>query len=353
MAEVAVKSSRNGLIEILRFVFALVVLMVHTHGLNPTSENYPFAGGYVAVEFFLILSGFFCAKYFLNVSTDVGKTAFSYSTKRFLQVVAAAVIPTAINYVVVYLDYDKGDLPYMLYEMLLMPMSGIYKTFVNLPLWYLSAYFICMPLFTYLIGKSKDFFVNIGSVLVPLLVYGMICRQNIHLDIWTFDSPIPFVGLLRVMAGLCMGLNCFRLCTYFKSVFKPSIIKKLPLVGTALIAVVLAYVFFFTKTYADYFLVVLICVAVACIFAGINSDSRINNKFCCFLGKWSLYIYLSHWTIRHIMPRIFPNYDYWQLMPIYLIAALAYSLIIMGLSSLLQKLCDCIVRKVVLNDTEV
>lgn len=54
-------TQRNGIIELLRFVFAVTVVMVHTHGLRPESANYPFCGGYIAVEFFLILSGYYTA----------------------------------------------------------------------------------------------------------------------------------------------------------------------------------------------------------------------------------------------------------------------------------------------------
>lgn len=353
MAQKSLTAPRNGLIELLRFVFALVVLMVHTHGLNPQTANYPFAGGYIAVEFFLILSGFFAAKRFLDVNADFGKTAFLYSAKRFFKIAAAAFIPTLINYLVVYWNRDLEELPYMFYEILLTPMSGVYKTFVNLPLWYLSAYFICIPIFTYLIAKSKDFFVNIGSVIVPLIVYGGICRNNECLDVWAFDCPIPFVGALRVMAGLCMGLNCYRLYGFMKNSIKPSLIKVLPYIGMALTAVVLIYVYFFTKTYADYMLVLVLCIATACIFAGTPHKYVLNNKFFCFLGKWSMYIYVSHWTIRFIIPQVFTGLAYEQLVPIYLVVSLVYSLIIMLAAELFNKLIHHVLRKAAKNDTEV
>ncbi len=201
------KTAKNGIIECLRFVFALVVLMVHTHGLRPQNTNYLFCGGYIAVEFFLILSGYFATKYILDSpdNNSAGANALKYTVRQVKKVVPAVVVTVFFNYAVIFAfgNIDLQDMPYMLYEMLLLPQSGIYKTFINLPLWYISAYVICLPVFLYLLGKFKDFFFNIGVIIVPLIIYGFICRNNVHLDIWNFSSGIPFVGLLR---GFCRNM---------------------------------------------------------------------------------------------------------------------------------------------------
>lgn len=210
---------RYAFIEILRFVFALIVLLCHSHGLRPVSENYPFAGGYIAVEFFLILSGYFAVKHIdRNNSVSAGKAAFDYAAKSFKKIFPAAAVSVVIHYTAVFLngEIDAQDLPYMLYEILLFPQSGIYKIFLNPPLWYLSAYLICVPLFLYFWGRFRDFFFHIGSILTPLLIYGFICRNCVHLDIWSFASGYPFIGLFRVFAGLCMGAVCYRISLSLK-----------------------------------------------------------------------------------------------------------------------------------------
>lgn len=53
---------RSGIIELMRFFAAVIVVVLHSHGLYPETGNYPFAGGYIAVEFFLILTGYFTAR---------------------------------------------------------------------------------------------------------------------------------------------------------------------------------------------------------------------------------------------------------------------------------------------------
>ncbi|MCM1333972.1 MAG: acyltransferase family protein [Bacteroides sp.] len=316
---------RYAFIEVLRFVFALIVLMCHSHGLRPVGENYPFAGGYIAVEFFLILSGYFAVKHIDGGKrVSAGKVAFDYTTKQFKKLFPVVAISVVIHYMVFFLngEIDAQDLPYMLYEILLLPQSGIYKIFLNLPLWYLSAYLICMPLFLYFWGRFRDFFFHIGSILTPLLIYGFICRNCVHLDIWSFASGYPFIGLFRVFAGLCMGAVCYRISLSLKKsrVYQTG--------GLFILGLVIMYTAFFFKTYADYFLVLAMTLALAGIFAG-NERRPLKNGFSLFLGKYSVYLYCSHWTIRYLIPRLFPLLDYWTLLPIYVVSSLLYALAIM------------------------
>lgn len=347
------RTAKNEIIEFLRFVFALVVLMVHTHGLRPQSTNYPFCGGYIAVEFFLILSGYFATKYILDPQDDnsVGARAFNYTVRQIKKVLPAVVVTVFFNYVVVFVygNIDLQDMPYMIYEMLLLPQTGIYKTFINLPLWYISAYIICLPVFLYMLGKFKDFFFNIGIIIVPLIIYGFICRNNVHLDIWNFSSGIPFVGLLRVFAGICMGANCFRMVHILKKIrFKYTYIIALAMLGS-----VLAYCMFFQKTYADYFLVLLMTIALAAILSAEEVKACSGNKVLLFLGKWSVFLYMSHWMIRYIIPKVFVQMDYYELLPIYIAASLLWSLVVMMICRILNYAIYQVKGKVIKNDTKI
>lgn len=56
------ETGRNTEVDLLRVVFAIAVLIHHSHGLNPPdTTSYPFVGGYIAVEFFFLLTGYFAA----------------------------------------------------------------------------------------------------------------------------------------------------------------------------------------------------------------------------------------------------------------------------------------------------
>lgn len=62
---------RNGLIELCRFIFAMCIVCHHALFLsNP--EHIPLSGGYIAVEFFFILTGFFMCKDALKKPAEHG-----------------------------------------------------------------------------------------------------------------------------------------------------------------------------------------------------------------------------------------------------------------------------------------
>lgn len=61
MAEnIKVKSKRNGKIELLRFIFSLVVALFHF--LPQIGESKLLSSGFFAVEFFFIVTGYLLAK---------------------------------------------------------------------------------------------------------------------------------------------------------------------------------------------------------------------------------------------------------------------------------------------------
>ncbi len=84
----ASKSLRDIRIEVLRFLFAFIVVMVHTNGLRPETSNYPFVGGYLAVEFFLILTGYYTACSLKTTNSNIqqgkiGEYAICYTFEKF------------------------------------------------------------------------------------------------------------------------------------------------------------------------------------------------------------------------------------------------------------------------------
>ena len=53
------QNSRNGFIELCRFIFAMGIVSHHSQFLTNDLNEVPILGGYVSVEFFFILTGYF------------------------------------------------------------------------------------------------------------------------------------------------------------------------------------------------------------------------------------------------------------------------------------------------------
>lgn len=351
MAESNRMTQRNGLIELMRFVFAMVVVMSHTSGLRPEdSTNFPFAGGYIAVEFFLILSGYYACRKIASAKTD---STDSNVYKQYLKMLPPVVVSVVIYYIV-YVVIGKlqiSELPYALYEMLLLQQSGIYKTFLDLPLWYLSAYFICLIPFTALL--KYRFFNEAGTMIAPLLIYGYLCRTRTTISVWSFTSESMFLGLLRAFAGLCMDALCYKLSRrLIEYPLKEGARKALFTASIAAFIVVLACAFHLYHTHADYLLVLIMTLALAVIQSrNITLPAGLNKTFCT-LGKLSIYIYCSHWQIRFLVPYFMPNGTYYEMLPVFLVGVLLYAVIVWMLSDLLRGLAKNIKRRMC-NDTEI
>ena len=57
MEQTGKKKKRNSLVELYRFLFAMWVVYYHGYFFLPKDSH--FSGGYIAVDFFFILTGFF------------------------------------------------------------------------------------------------------------------------------------------------------------------------------------------------------------------------------------------------------------------------------------------------------
>lgn len=53
---------RNGNVELVRFIGSLIIMASHIE--NMGFENYPFISGWIFVEFFLFITGYYTAKHF-------------------------------------------------------------------------------------------------------------------------------------------------------------------------------------------------------------------------------------------------------------------------------------------------
>ena len=143
------ETGRNTEVDLLRVVFAIVVLIHHSHGLNPPDiTSYPFVGGYIAVEFFFLLTGYFAAKEIMGASVPaplMGAQAMKLTFSKFSRIFPFVIPAVLIHYIMVsLLNNSSGfetvkSLTYGIFEAALLPASGIYESFMVLPLWYLSA----------------------------------------------------------------------------------------------------------------------------------------------------------------------------------------------------------------------
>lgn len=323
--------------------------MVHTHGLRPDNpKSYPFAGGTTAVEFFLILSGYFVMQSMIETNVepqDCGKISLQFTWKRFRSIFFYVLCSVILQYSVEAIVQKESfytiakNFLYSIFEITLLPMSGIYQTFFDSPLWYLSSFFLVLPLFQYLLLRYRNFMTTIFLVLAPLIIYGHFFVTYGELDKWNVWYGFFYVGTLRVIAGLSVGGLCF---------FAVSVLKKLSLTKIACVLISITQIFLFAAilffcyrkghTRIDFILVSLISILL--IFT-LSAHGPLNQVLqipvFSFLGKLSVPLFTSHWSVRRIVPYLLPKATYEEMVPIYLAISIILAIFLLFVKSLLDK----------------
>lgn len=68
------ENNRNGFIELCRFIFAIGIVSHHSQFLTNDLNEVPMLGGYVSVEFFFILTGYFMYLSYKSEQTEQNRT---------------------------------------------------------------------------------------------------------------------------------------------------------------------------------------------------------------------------------------------------------------------------------------
>ncbi len=213
-ARAQILGGRNAEADLLRLVMAFVIVLVHSHRLEPADMgHYPFAGGYLAVEFFFILSGFLAANKVKRNEGAACKDALVWTVKEYVKLFPCLLAVTFAAYgldaYISHLSFGETltHYVYSLFELLMLPMSGNVQTFVNAQLWYLSALLVMFPLFYACCIRSKDFFPFVVCPLSSALIYGYFCITYGHMDMWNEWTGAFRIALPRAWAGLCLGMT--------------------------------------------------------------------------------------------------------------------------------------------------
>ncbi len=207
--------SRNVIIDILRIVFALVVVM---HHLFPNQYC-----GYLAVDFFFIVSGFFLMKSFKKYDESERPNNLRFCVHKLLSFLPYLIIAEAMATIVVMgiSLADNGDLGkafdagWKQFEnIFLLSMLGLYKGDAT---WYLSAMMIatailypCLCWFGENFSKKAAPVIGLALLLAILLGTG---RTN-YVD--ELLLGIVCKGLILGISNMCLGIFSYEVVEHFK-----------------------------------------------------------------------------------------------------------------------------------------
>lgn len=313
--------TRNGAIDFLKFMFALLIVVFHffSNRMNTSVAatalfplKVPLPGGYIGVEFFFLVSGYLMAQSAqaarnANPPGGTGEESLRFVLRKFtsilpyylFSIVSSLVLCQAfINYTLItptVLGLDS------LWEMLLLQMSGLgVPQIINGPVWYLSAMLIAMLMLYPLLRKAPDLFLNVVAPLAALLLLGHISRVHGTLNVVADTQEWVYPGIQRAIAELCLGCIAFNVC------------GKLPRFGQAgrwllggaellCYAGTLALANVTFMTHADFVMLLLLAVGVTITFSGQSIFAGLfRGRAFAYLGRLSMALFLCHFSLNRI-----------------------------------------------------
>ena len=387
------RKQHNVTIDFLRFLFSVIVVLHHSRYVLGDDNCY-FLGGSLAVEFFFFVSGYLLlvgadkagrkngAGYLFSGGVDmagrteaagletkgagagttgicgemtgIGSETLHFILHKIRSFLPEFLIAWWIGFVLIGVVRQYGVLDYLkafgndFWELTLVKMSGLFTHGIDGAMWYLSAMLLGMAILYPLLRTKRDLMAHLVCPLLALFLYGYLCQAEGHPRDPIVWLGLCYKGLVRAIAGLCTGVViCVAVCRLKR--FSPSGLTKTGnalAIGAQLLCLLLTirYMAEQEPSEYDYFYMFLLMVLVLLSFAGFGLESVLGNSqrlhlLSAFLGKYSLSLYLGHLYFAQHVNELLPEelYSGKIRMTVYLAAAFANGLLVMGLSALYRR----------------
>ncbi len=346
----AYAARRNGSIDFMKFLFTLMVMCFHS------SKFFP--GGYIAVEFFFIVSGFLMAK--TMKKREAAYTPLGKETVSFVLHKAGSIFPFYV--VAWFMSFFAAQIAGQIeaaassteffrsfYNIFMLEMSGSYDMGHRIMgSWYISAMLLAMLVLYPLRRRFTDVFDHIIAPVLVLLFTGYAYQQGKGISLTVTYIPHLFIynGLFRALAEISLGCICYHVVAKF-------IKLRFTVFGRILVTLgeLLGYgtVFFFAATTSrsdiDLVLLPILAASVSLSFSGKSLLSGLfNHKPFYFLGSFCLQLYLTHEAVRtKILPLLQQIYplsllmdNTWGYLLVFIYVTVVFALFCYVIGTLLQ-----------------
>ena len=305
-----------------RGIAAIAVVLMHYSATMQALSTKPIPSlaphGYLAVDFFFVLSGFIMAYTYLR---SFSEARWRYAYRNFLVKRVARIVPLNIALVAILIimlaimNLRTGSNPYHISSSALpgqflanaTMLSGFgIGTSINWPSWSISLEFLAYMLFPVLIAVifNRNAAVMLFGIIAALLVVIWVCAGNAGLSpggIHNHFFPIRDVG--RCLGEFTLGLAAYRA---FDAGWMSGILRR----DAAAIALVTVAVVVVVLKLGDLFAIVLFPPLIISI--GLNRDRIANflsSAIPYFFGECSFSLYMVHDNFRrpaeHLMSTLF------------------------------------------------
>ncbi|NFG28049.1 acyltransferase [Clostridium botulinum] len=339
---------KNNAIEFWRFVIISFVIMLHF------DEDYVgkyifFSGGYLGVDFFFILSGFFLVHNYERSykAIEHGKQALSYLMHRISTLYPEYLLSFIVIMLYKFFNYgwNMRDLIKNLwderYELTMTHYLGIDVAMTQRSIWYISVLIVLSYFIYYLIARNRETFIYFIAPISIILIYVYIAKIYGMLGVQTEYMGIIGGGLLRGFAGMSLGCICYKFTVYIRD-------KKLTKLGYIILncfeVVNIISVFYILKngfSLNDFTIPFSFFAIISISFINKSYITRIiDNKISGFLGSLNYGMYLNHLFICMLFVKYIPNLKYTKVLPLFFMVLILYTVLTKYIIKIIKKMCN-------------
>ena len=300
------KTKRNGEIELLRLVFCILIILFHCNKhlfnvLDPYHYVYALSPrGYIGVEFFFMLSGYFMAHSIEKKKNAVslGTDSFRFIWKKYFSIFwyhIIAYVAFVIVHSIIMQDFSFDKLFNLIPGALLLTRSGLLFTKLDDALWYLSAMLLVMAAMYPVAKRFFDVYAKAIAPISAVLIYGAIIHNYNTLSGTSAYGNLGFRCMWRAAAGLNLGMFmycCVKALKKYNWTKKDDLIAKISR-GIMLGAVCVYSMCLNPKKYEIFAVIVIFFALTLCFAFPYENVKWLDSKAVSYLGRLSLSLYLN------------------------------------------------------------
>ena len=333
------KKARVGTVDFFKFIFSMIIVFCHANNFFSRPGSYFAMSGFIAVEFFFIVSGYLlAAKASKFKGGSVWEADLAMLRGKFLHIFPYLFLSNIVAHVAYSLPKSTPQeiwhrMLFSTTDFFAVQMEG-YPGFIGSGVsWYLSALFMVSFIIYPLLCTHRKLFSRYIAPISAVFLLGYISKTVYGLSYPDYWYGHMFEGMLRGFAEMSLGCAAFELKGWLDTDDDKNrrIYGFFEIGGYA--ATILA-LFHKESDIHDFLIVPLIFMCVSISFSNKSALARlfsgkITGPVSNWLGIFSLSIYLNHYYVARNLPNLVPHLGRYRMMALYLaisgvLAALNY-----------------------------
>ncbi len=297
------KKSRNGVISLYKFIASVLIVIYHGGALVGTSKFAISTIGYILVDFFFIVSGYFfyqsVLKFKKKKTLNIYKENVRFIIGKIKKFLPYTIISGIISIIIFYLlkVLKLSNVLMSGFNIFLIDMTGLTGYTINGPIWYISSMLIVFFVLLPVVYKLEDKYIYYICPIIVLFGLGYMYKNYSTLNLFRSHWNSLFLsGTLKAFVEINLGIIVCNLVPLIKKYNETNKkYKKASIVAYSSLFIIFTLIVLFYRRIGavDYFLLTVITFALTLCFADETMSVKFDTKIIRYLEKLSLPIFVN------------------------------------------------------------